>query len=270
MKPSDARSAEYIEANKQSWGLIAEDHYKTFKAKLSSSETTLCSTQIEELGDIDGKSLIHLQCNTGADSISLARLGARVTGVDLVPENIRCARKLAADLGIEDIRFIESNVLEIMNIHSEKYDVVFTTEGVLCWIPDLYGWARNIRHLMADDGFLYVMDGHPFYMVWGEEELPDLVVKYPYVQKNADRDEWIGGYACEPKKSTNYCWMYTMGELINALSRAGLHIEWFHEFDWLYYEEEGDKQVRTENGKWLYPEHREKLPFTFSLKATIR
>jgi len=197
-------------------------------------------------------------------------MGAKVTGVDLVPENIHYARKLADDLHIHDARFIESNVLEIMEIHAEKYDIVYTTEGVLGWLPDLYLWARNVRHLLAEDGFLYVMDGHPFFMVWDEDKLPDLVVKYPYFQKRADPDEWIGGYASKAKKSVNYSWMYTVGEIINALSQAGMHIEWFHEFDWLYYKESAEKQITDENGNWRYPEHKESLPFTFSLKATVR
>jgi SAM-dependent methyltransferase len=261
---------EFIEANKQSWATLAQDHYEVFKKQLQEKDTLLRQTQIEELGNLQGKKLIHLQCNTGADTISLARMGATVTGVDLVPENIHFAQKLAADFDIHDARFIESNVLEIMDFHDEKYDIVFTTEGVLGWLPDLNLWARNIRHLLAKDGFLYVMDGHPFFMVWDEEKLPDLVVKYPYFQKTADKDEWIGGYASEPKKSDNYYWMYTIGEIINAISQAGMHLEWFHEFDWLYYKESEDRQVLDEGGNWVFPEYRGKLPFTFSLKATVR
>ena len=261
---------EYIEANKRSWATIAEDHYHTFKKRLSQHASTLGATQEREIGDIRGKKLIHLQCNTGADTISLARMGAKVTGVDLVPENISYARKLAADFDVHDARFIESNVLEIMDKHDEKYDIVFTTEGVLCWLPDLFLWARNVRHLLADDGFLYLMDSHPFFMAWDEEKLPELVVKYPYFRKSADPDAWIGGYASESKQATNYSWMYTVGEIVTALSQAGLHITWFHEFDWLYYQLSAEKQQRDENGGWVFPEHKGMLPYTFSLKATVR
>lgn len=261
---------EYIEANRRSWAAIAEEHYQTFKKILARNESTLSETQTNELEDITGKILIHLQCNTGADTISLARMGAIVTGVDLVPENIHYAKKLAADFGVDDARFIESNVLDLIDNHDEKYDIVYTTEGVLCWLPDLHLWARTVRHLLADNGFLYVMDGHPFYMVWNEEKLPELVVKYPYFHKTADKDEWIGGYAAKPRKAVNYSWMYSMGEIVTALSRAGLHIEWLHEFDWLYYELSAERQKKNKNGKWIFPEYKEKLPFTFSLKATIR
>lgn len=259
----------HIEANRRSWATLAADHYEAFKARLLHSESTLSETQRRELGDIRGKRLIHLQCNTGADTISLARMGARVTGVDLVPENIHYARKLAADLGVDDARFIESNVLEIMDKHDEQYDIVYTTEGVLCWLPDLYLWARNVSHLLAPDGYLYLLDGHPFFMVWDEEALPELVVRYPYFHKTADRGEWIGGYASEAKQAVNYCWNYTVGEIVTALSQAGLHVEWLHEFDWLYYKA-SEKQAQDEDGNWIFAEYQERLPFTFSLKATIR
>ena len=222
------------------------------------------------MGDISGKNLIHLQCNTGADTISLARMGAKITGVDLVPENIQYAKMLAKHFGYGDATFIESNVLNIMNIHDEQYDIVYTTEGVLCWLPDLELWARNVRHLLNDNGFLYLLDSHPLFMAWDEEKLPDLVVKYPYFQKSADKDEFIGGYACKPEKADNYSWMYTIGEIINALSKAGMHIEWFHEFDWLFFKLPAVQHQKYDTGKWTFSEHKQKLPFSFSLKATIR
>jgi len=261
---------EYIEANKRAWATIAQDHYQTFYDFLSRHELTLNQTEQQELGDIAGKRVMHLQCNTGADTISLARLGANATGVDLVPANIYYARKLAADLGVHDVRFFDANVLTLMDHHHDQYDIVFTTQGVLCWLPDLTLWARTVRHLLADDGFLYLLDGHPFFMVWDEERLPELVVKYPYFVKQADEGEWIGGYASETKPATNYSWMYTMGEIVTALSQAGLHIEWLHEFDWLYYKLATDRQRKDDNGNWVFPAYQGQLPFTFSLKATIR
>ncbi len=260
----------YREANKRSWGSIAADHHEHFKAVLEKQESTVYPPQPDELGDLRDKRLIHLQCNTGADTISLARMGATVTGVDLAPENVHYARKLAAHFRIDDARFIESDVLELADRHDEKYDVVYTSEGAICWLPDLDRWARTVRHLLADDGFFYILDCHPIYMAWDEEKLPDLVVKYPYFLKQADRDEWIGGYACERRKAVNYAWGYSMGELVSALGAAGLHIEWLHEFDWLFFELSAEKQVKIAEGRWRYPEHEGRLPYSFSLKATVR
>jgi SAM-dependent methyltransferase len=262
---------EYINANRKAWATLSKDHYHTFKDLLENNDFSLNKTQIDELGDIQGKSIIHLQCNTGADTISLARLGAKeVVGVDLVPENIQYAKQLSTDLNVSSTSFIEANVLELKENHNKKYDIVFTTDGVLIWLPDLELWASNVRHLLNDDGFLYLMDGHPTFMAWDEMKLPELHVKYPYFNKFPEQDEWIGGYASELKQSTNYGWMYTISDIINALSNAGLHVEWFHEFDWLFFKVNEKLKTRDENGHWIFPEYRGKLPFTFSLKATIR
>jgi hypothetical protein len=122
---------------------------------------------------------------------------------------------------------------------------------------------------MKDDGSLYLLDSHPIFMAWDEEKLPELEVKYPYFLKRADEEGWIGGYASEAKEGTNFSWMYTLGEVITALSEAGLHIEWLHEFDWVFYRI-GEKMVNEGGGQWVWPEHKGKLPFTFSLKATVR
>jgi hypothetical protein len=111
--------------------------------------------------------------------------------------------------------------------------------------------------------------GEKVSMAWDEEKLPALVVKYPYFLRTADKDDWIGGYACEPKRAVNFGWMCTSGEIINSLSMAGLHFEWFPEFDWLYYKLSGDKQERDGNGNRCFPEQRGKLLFTFSLKAVV-
>lgn len=186
---------EHLEANRKSWGAIDREHYRTFKTVLAERESTFHKAEAQELGGLDGKSLVHLQCNIG---------------VDFTPENIHYARKLAADSGIPDARFIEANILEIMDRHDEKHDIVYSTDGVLCWLPDLALWA------------------------------------------------------------VNYGWMYTAGEIITSLSKAGMHIEWFHEFDWLYYKLSVEKQERDADGNWCFPEHRSKLPFTYSLKATAR
>lgn len=258
-----------IEANKKAWSLIAEDHYHAFKEKLEKETSIINDVITKELGDITGKKLIHLQCNTGADTISLARMGATVTGVDLVPENIHYANKLAADFGI-DATFIESDIMKLKEIHNEKYDIVFTTEGAIGWLPDLKKWGDTVRHLLKDDGFVYVNDGHPFFMALDEEKIREnkVEIKYPYFDKRPDEDNSIGGYASEPKEATSYFWMYTISDIINALSDAGLSIEFFNEFDTLCWNNGGMELV--EKGLYQYPYFKGKFPFQFSLKATVR
>lgn len=145
-----------IESNKQAWGKISEEHYHHFKALLSDDNLHLNYYIQEELGDISGKEIIHLQCNTGADTLILAKTAKSVVGVDLVPDNIFFANKLAGDLNFKNVKFIEADIMTLSKVHGEKYDIVFTSEGVLGWLPDLNVWANTIRSLLKDNGYLYV------------------------------------------------------------------------------------------------------------------
>lgn len=258
-----------IEANRRAWGLLTEDHYQTFRKALQTRPILLSETIRKELGDLRGKSLLHLQCNTGADTISLARLGARVTGVDLVPENTAAARRLAAECGVE-ARFLEADIMSLADLHKERYDVVFTSEGAIGWLPDLRRWGLTIRQLLHDDGFFYAYDSHPFTLAFDETRLSagELVVRYPYFGKTPDRSETIGGYAGPPRQGENYFWMYTIGDLLNSLLEAGLSLEWFHEFDTLFYNMGG--MTKLPDGSYHYPHFQGRLPFSFSLKATVR
>jgi SAM-dependent methyltransferase len=211
-----------------------------------------------------------LQCNTGADTILLAQRGASAVGVDLVPGNILYAKKLAEDLNIHNIEFIESDIMEFMEKHNEKYDVVFVSEGAIGWLPDLKKWGETIRHLLKDDGYFYIFDSHPFFLMFDERKLPDniLEVKYPYFGKEPDVDEWIGGYASAPKNGVRtYFWMYTIGDIINLLTAAGLHIQYFHEFQENCCDAGGMKYMA--NGLWNYDYNDGKFPISFSLKATV-
>jgi SAM-dependent methyltransferase len=212
-----------------------------------------------------------LQCNTGADTILLARMGVSAVGVDLVPDNIRYAKKMAEDLRVTNVDFIESDIMELMDKHNEKYDVVFVSEGAVGWLPDLRKWGKTIRHLLRDDGFFYVFDSHPFYLAFDEKKLGEEIydIKYPYFGKTPDVDDSIGGYASEPKTGVQaYFWMYTVSDLINCLTDAGLHIEFFHEFPELYFSEGGMEPV-GDRGVYNYAFNNNKFPMSFSLKASV-
>ena len=259
-----------IESNKHAWGQISEGHYHHFKKALIEGNHQLNRHIQNEIGNLDGKRIIHLQCNTGADTILLAKMCEHATGVDLVPDNILYAEKLANDLGITNTRFIESDIMELMDKHNEKYDVVFVSEGAIGWLPDLKKWGRTIRHLLKDDGFLYVYDSHPFYLMFDESKLADNVmeVKYPYFGKEPDVDDSIGGYASAWTDGVEaYFWMYTISDIINSLTSAGLHIEYFNEFQENMCDMGGMKNVG--GGLWNYDFNNGKFPMVFSLKASV-
>lgn len=258
-----------IEANKQAWDLLSEDHYHYYKKILEKKESIINRIIHNELGDLKNKKLIHLQCNTGADTVSLTRLGAQCTGVDLSPANIFYAKKLASDFNLK-INFIESDILELSNVHQEKYDVVFTSEGAIGWMPDFDKWAKTVRSLLKDDGFFYVYDSHPFLLTLDESLLKDnqTVIKYPYFEKKPDVSDTIGGYASETKEATSYFWMYTVSDLINSLIRNGMNIEFFNEHENIFFNMGQMEQV--EPGLFQYPFMKGKFPFSFSLKATVK
>jgi len=258
-----------IDANKHAWGQISEDHYHHFKQALLDGRHHFNKYIRAELGDLCGKRIIHLQCNTGADTILLAKLGESAVGVDLVPDNVLYARKMAADLGIDNVTFIESDIMTFMENHHEKYDVVFVSEGAIGWLPDLKKWGETVRHLLKDDGFFYIFDGHPIFLMFDTEKLRDGIteIKYPYFDKTPDVDDSIGGYATETRRGVQaYSWMYTVSDVINALAGAGLRIEYFHELRENFYDAGGLSSV--EDGLFNYPFNDCKFPMSFSLKAT--
>ena len=259
-----------VEANKNAWGLLSKDHFEHYKQELMDNKPHLSKIIEEEIGDISGKTIIHLQCNTGADTISLSRKGAIVTGVDLVPDNILYAKKLSQELGINNIDFFESDIMELKEKHNKKYDMVFTSEGVLCWLPDLNKWAETIKHLLKDNGIFYVLDSHPFYFVFDEAKLKEnkLEIKYPYFIREPEQNESIGGYASEEKKGACFSWMYKVSDIINSLANVGLTIEYFNEYDTLFFNLGG--MENSKNGQCYYPFFDKKLPFTFSLRAKLK
>ena len=122
---------------------------------------TLNDVEREEVGPVSGKSLLHLQCHFGMDTMSWARLGAEATGVDFSDAAIDLARSLNDELGLS-ARFLCSNVYDLPGALDEQFDIVFTSHGVLCWLPDLDGWAGVIDNHLKPGGLFYIIDGHPF------------------------------------------------------------------------------------------------------------
>ena len=197
----------------------------------------------------------------------LAQKGAFVTGVDLVPDNIFYAKKMAEELDIKNINFMEYDVMELKEKHQKKYDMVFTSEGVLCWLPDLNRWAETIKHLLNENGFLYLLDNHPFYMALDEEKLKEnkLEIKYPYFMREPAIEDEMLDYVSNKKMGINYGWMYKVSDIINPLVKAGLKIEYFNEYNSLYYDLGGIES----SSNTYFPFFNTKVPFTFSLKARL-
>jgi len=259
-----------IDSNKYAWSQISKDHYNHFKKSLSEGSHKFNKYIQEELCDLSGKKVIHLQCNTGADTMLLAKRCESVTGVDLVPENIFYAKKLAEDLQITNVQFIESDIMTLMDTHHEKYDVVFVSEGAIGWLPNLERWGKTIRHLLKDDGFFYIFDNHPFFLMMDEQKIADnaMIIKYPYFKKEPDVEESIGGYASEVKSGVKaYFWSYTVSDIVNSLTSAGLHIQYFHEYKENFFDSGRCRYVG--DGLFNFDYNTDKFPMSFSVRATV-
>jgi len=186
-----------------------------------------------ELGPrVAGKTLLHLQCHFGMDTLNWARLGATVTGLDFSELAIDAARRLSAESGIPG-RFVGANVYDAYQVLGEAFDVVYTGIGALNWLPDVRGWARVAAACVAPGGLLYLYEGHP--MLWTLDEQRDdqqLVVKTRYFELS-EPTAWEGDttYVDGPKvpHRRNYEWNHGLGEIVSAVVEAGLRIEFVHE-----------------------------------------
>lgn len=259
-----------IESNKHAWGQVSEEHYHYFKKALLEGTYQLNKYIQAEIGDLSGKKVIHLQCNTGADTIMLAKMAESAVGVDLVPDNVLYAKKLAADVGATNVDFIESDIMELMEKHNEKYDVVFVSEGAIGWLPDLAKWGQTVKHLLKNDGHFYIFEGHPILLMFDEGKLSEGIteIKYPYFKTTPDIDDSIGGYASEVKHGAeNYFWMYKISNVINSLISAGLYIEFFHEFQENFYHMGGGKRI--DGNLYNFDFNDGLFPMSFSLKASV-
>jgi SAM-dependent methyltransferase len=245
-------------------------------------EKTLYQLEVDEVGDVAGKSLLHLQCHFGMDTLNWARLGATVTGIDFAESAVVQARELAQTIGIADARFIQSNVYDANEALPEQFDIVYTGIGALCWLHDIRGWAKVVRRFLKPGGFVYLYEGHP--TLWGLDDDRtdgDLVLRHPYFETTGplaldSAATYVDG---APLKNTrSFQWNHGIGEVVTALLEAGLRLDLLHEhrevaWQALTWMENVDamtaKRGYQRRTQWrLPPAQRDLLPLMYSLKAT--
>jgi SAM-dependent methyltransferase len=232
----------------------------------------LADYEREEVGSVDGRTLLHLQCHFGLDTLSWARLGATVTGADFSEEAIRTARSLASELQIP-ATFVVSNLYDLPAALDGEFDVVYTSSGVLGWLPDITGWARVVAHFVKPGGFFYITEIHPVANAFENEgvEPGELRLAYPYWSHAQPlRFDVKGSYADRSAPTeglAEYGWDHSLGEIVTALIEAGLRIEFLHEFDFVRWPVEF--LVQSDDGRWrLPPGTKGELPLFFSLRAS--
>lgn len=227
----------------------------------------LADYELEDLGDVRGKRLLHLQCHFGIDTLSFARLGAEVTGADFSPKAVALASRLAAELGLP-ARFVESNVYDLPERLGGRFDVVYTSRGVLGWLPDIRRWAQVVAHFLEPGGTFYITEAHP--VAWTLSDDPPLRAPYPYWEEVEPMVFPVeGSYAdLEAKVDTplEHSWNHAMSEIVQALIDTGLTIELFREYPWCDWELWFCEQ--RDDGRWYpRPEFECELPLFYALRA---
>jgi SAM-dependent methyltransferase len=273
---------ESMQINRAHWDEATDIHARANVYGTEDFKAGLCRlhrVEVDELGDLAGKSLLHLQCHFGLDTLSWARRGAVVTGVDYSPKGIAQARKLARECGI-DATFVESNLYDLPQHLTGQFDIVYTSYGVICWLPDIARWGEIIAHCLKPGGTFYIVEAHPFARVFPiDEDIKDgsreLKPMFPYFHDPAGT-RWGPGidYADPSVMRTlpQHTWQHTMADVVNALIRAGLRIEFLHEFPYCPWKvvafAEEVERFGTCQSYYGLPERFPALPLMFSIKAT--
>ena len=224
------------------------------------------------LGDISGKEVVHLQCHIGTDTLSLARLGARVTGLDFSPKALAAARSLAAACE-QPVRYVESELYEAPAVlGTNRFDLVYTGVGALCWLPDIKRWASVVAALLRPGGRLFIRETHP--MLWAlDDPRPDglLAVEYPYfeVAGGTRFSEAISYVEHEGEIShpETIGFNHGLGEIITALMRVGMELTAFEEHDSVPYRALGDQMEDIGGGEFRLRDRPERVAASYTLQA---
>jgi SAM-dependent methyltransferase len=246
---------------------VASEFYDV--ASFKAGRSALLPVELAELGDVRGKTMLHLQCHFGMDTLSWARAGAVVTGMDFSGPAIEAARALAAETSIE-VRFIESDVYKLPEVLDGTFDIVFASYGVICWLPDFASWARIAASYVKPGGTFYLVDFHG--ISWALDDAPGagLSLKYAYLPgAQQDYPDDDGSYAArdaklEHRRIANFA--HPPGEVVSSLIDAGLRIEFLHEFPFAA-SPVIPAMTKSGDGYYRLPDN-DRIPFMMSVRAT--
>ncbi len=258
---------EYFDANKQLWNqrtVVHKDSSFYNLAGFKNGETVLTPIELNELKNVSGKTMLHLQCHFGMDSLDWARRGAFVTGIDLSDIAISEAKKLNNELNL-NAKFVCSNVYDLREQLDAKFDIVFTSYGTIGWLPDLDKWAAIVSHYLKLGGLFYIAEFHPVLWMFDDDFTH---IKFHYDNREIIATESEGTYTDRnaPVSGKEYSWNHSISEVLNALINAGLKIEFFNEYMYSPYPCFRNT-VETEKGKWHIRGMEEKLPMVYSIRA---
>ncbi len=260
---------DYLRINKSSWNARVEHHLTSEfydVAGFLAGKSSLDPISLAALGDIHGKSVLHLQCHFGQDTLSMARMGAICTGIDLSNKAIAAAKELNTQLATA-VDFVETDVYSVKEQIPGQFDIVFSTYGTIGWLPDLDRWADVVHAKLKPGGKLILIEFHPFIWMY-DDQLKH--VTYSYFNEHVIIEEMSGTYAAPeaPISGWEVSWNHPISEVQTALLNAGLHIDRFAEYDHSPYE---IFEGMTKLADWRYvtPQYKHLIPYVYALECAM-
>lgn len=257
----------YIEINRQSWNNRIDTHLKSEfydLEKFIKEENSLNSIELELLGDLSGKTILHLQCHFGQDTISLSRLGAEVTGVDLSDKAIESAKQIAKQTK-SNTTFICCDIYDLPNYLDKQFDIVFASYGTIGWLPDIDKWSKIVTKFLKPNGQFVFVEFHP--VVWMFNDNFEKI-SYRYFNSGAIVETEIGTYADKNSEITQeyVMWNHDLSEVVNNLIENGLEINSLNEYDYSPYDC-FNKTIEFEPRKYRIEHLEDKIPMVYSIVA---
>jgi SAM-dependent methyltransferase len=275
----DNSITDYLDTNRANWDDRASAHAARtglgYQVQRYVDDPTLLSSAVlfdrDRLGDIGGLRTAHLQCHIGTDTLSLARLGARVTGLDFSPVGVAEARTLVAETG-DAVDFVESDVYAALSVlEPGSFDLVYTGIGALCWLPSIDRWAQVVAGLLAPDGRLFLREGHPILWSMDERLDDDLHLRFSYFEQEAPL-EWDDDSTYVPTDrpmtaTKTYEWNHGLGEIVTALLSAGLTLTMLVEHDSVPWEALPGQMVQRAGGEFALDTLAGVAPLSYTIQA---
>jgi SAM-dependent methyltransferase len=273
--------ADYREINKANWDERVPAHAASpgyAVARFADDPGFLSGVvtfDLPRLGEIAGLDGVHLQCHIGTDTVSLGRLGARMTGLDFSVPAIEQARRLAGSAGVEAEFFVGDVYDAVEVLGAARFDLVYTGIGAICWLPDIRRWAAVVASLLRPGGRLFIREGHP--VLWTLDDVRAdgvLAIEHPYYEHEEPSVWDEGGTYVETDQvfaaTLTHEWNHGLGEIVTALFDAGMELTMLVEHDSVPWEALPGLMVEADDGEWRLSDRPGRLPASYTIQARLR
>ena len=258
---------DYVDTNKKAWNVKTLFHVSSLfynQADFLAGKNSLNEIELKFRGDVPGKKILHLQCHFGQDTLSLARMGAHVTGVDFSDVAINIARENADTLGL-DASFICCDLYQLHDFLDDRFDIVYTSYGTISWLPDLDRWAEIIAHFLKPGGHFVFVEFHPVVWMFNNDFTK---VAYSYSKDEPIVEIEKGTYADmnAPIEMETISWNHSLSEVVSSLLKQHLHLDVFEEYNYSPYDVFVDME-EVFPGKFQLKMFGDKVPLVYALVA---